>query len=223
MDAVDLPETGPDDVLGQATRARLFAMISDLGRPAGTDEMAQRLGMHPNGVRIHLERLYAAGLLVKSRQAQSRGRPRDVWSVSTSAEPGGSPPRAYGDLARWLARATPPTKARLREVEDAGRQIGRELAPTDAASPEAALRDTLTGLGFQPALKHGADGQLCCRLDNCPYRNSVKENREVVCTLHRGITRGILDVIEPRSELTGFIPKDPDTAGCEVHVEGLRT
>ncbi len=197
-------------------------MISDLGRPAGTDEMAQRLGMHPNGVRTHLERLCAAGLLVKSRKAQTRGRPRDMWSVSAGAEPGGSPPRAYGDLARWLARATPPTKTRLREVENAGREIGRELAPTDAESAEAALRDTLTGLGFQPALKRNGDGALCCRLDNCPYRNSVKENREVVCTLHLGISRGILDVIDPRAELTGFVPKDPDTAGCEIQVEGLK-
>ena len=218
---MDLPETGPDDVLGQATRARLFAMIGDLGRPAGTEELAQRLGMHPNGVRVHLERLCTAGLLSKSRQARPRGRPRDVWSVSPSAEPGGSPPRAYGDLARWLARATPPTRARLREVERTGREIGRELSPGDAGSAEEALRDTLTGLGFQPALESDGDGVLLCRLENCPYRNSVKENREVVCTLHRGITRGILDVIAPASTLAGFIPKDPDTAGCEVRVAGL--
>ncbi len=87
---------------------------------------------------------------------RSRGRPRDMWSVSPSAEPGGSPPRAYGDLARWLARATPPTKARLREVENAGREIGRELAPTTPDPRTAALRDTLTGLGFQPALEGNA-------------------------------------------------------------------
>lgn len=196
-------------------------MISDLGRPAGTEEVAQRLGLHPNGVRIHLDRLCAAGLLLKSRQARPRGRPRDVWSVSPSAEPGGSPPRAYGDLARWLARATPATKARLREVETAGREIGREIAPSDAPSAQEALRDTLTGLGFQPKIAQRPGGALHCVLGNCPYRNSVKENREVVCTLHRGISRGILEVIEPRAKLTGFVPKDPDTAGCEIDVEGL--
>ena len=196
-------------------------MISDLGRPAGTEEVAQRLGLHPNGVRIHLDRLCAAGLLLKSRQARPRGRPRDVWSVSPSAEPGGSPPRAYGDLARWLARATPATKARLREVESAGREIGREIAPSDAPSAKEALRDTLTGLGFQPKITQRPGGALHCVLGNCPYRNSVKENREVVCTLHRGISRGILEVIEPRAKLTGFVPKDPDTAGCEIDVEGL--
>ncbi len=51
------PTTNPDDPLSQPTRARLFALLGDLGRPADTAELAQQLGLHPNGVRIHLERL----------------------------------------------------------------------------------------------------------------------------------------------------------------------
>jgi len=46
-----------DGVLSQPTRARLFAMLGELSRPAGTVELADRLDLHPNGVRIHLERL----------------------------------------------------------------------------------------------------------------------------------------------------------------------
>ncbi len=62
---------------------------------------------------------------------------------------------------------------------------------------------------------------MSCCLRNCPYRNSVKENQEVVCTLHRGITRGLLDVLEPAARLVDFVPHDPDTAGCRIEVEGL--
>lgn len=218
---VDLPSANPDDVLAQATRARLFALLGDLGRPAGTEELAQRVGLHPNGVRIHLERLLEAGLVVRRRAAQGRGRPRDEWSVSPAAAPGGAPPQAYGDLARWLARAIPPRPKRLREVERAGREIGREIAPTDAASTEEALRDTLTALGFQPVLERKVPGGLSCRLRNCPYRNSVKENQEVVCTLHRGITRGVLEILEPAARLVDFVPHDPDTAGCEIEIGGV--
>ena len=218
---VDPPEAHPDDVLAQATRARLFALIGDLGRSAGTDELAERLGLHPNGIRIHLDRLLAAGLVVRRRAPQPRGRPRDEWSVSPEAEPGGAPPRAYGDLARWLARAIPARPSRLRDVERAGRDIGREIAPADATSAEDALRDTLAALGFQPVLERGPSGRVSCCLRNCPYRNSVKENQEVVCTLHRGITRGLLDVLEPRARLVDFVPHDPDTAGCRIEVEGL--
>jgi hypothetical protein len=38
--------------------------------------------------------------------------------------------------------------------------------------------------------------------------------------LHRGITRGMLDRIDPQSTLDGFEPKDPDEAGCVVRVRG---
>lgn len=218
---MDLPDAPGDDPLLQPTRARLFALLVELRRPAATDELARHLKLHPNGVRTHLERLQEAGLVVRHRAPRPRGRPRDEWSLAPEAAPGGAPPRAYGDLARWLARAIPPRPARLREVERAGREIGREIAPDGAASVEAALRDTFTGLGFQPLLDSEPSAGLSCRLRNCPYRDSVKENQEVVCTLHRGITRGLLEVLAPNAQLAGFVPHDPDLAGCEIQIDGL--
>jgi predicted ArsR family transcriptional regulator len=219
---MDLPRAEQHDALTQATRARLFALLSELRRPASTDELARRLGLHPNGIRIHLERLLQAELVVRRRAPQGRGRPRDEWSVSAEAQPGGASPRAYEDLARWLARAIPARPGRLREIERAGRELGRELAPRDAVSVEAGLHDTLTALGFQPVLERGPGDRVSCRLRNCPYRESVKENQPVVCTLHRGVTQGVLDVLDPAARLVGFTPKDPDRAGCEIEVEGVQ-
>jgi predicted ArsR family transcriptional regulator len=210
-----------DDVLAQPTRFRLFALLGELRRPAGTEELAARLDLHPNGVRVHLERLLEAGLVVRRRERRAPGRPRDEWSLSPDAAPGGVPPRAYGDLARWLSRAIPPRPGRLREIERAGRAIGREIAPAGVDSTEAGLRDTLTALGFQPLVEEDASGRLCCRLRNCPYRDSVRENQDVICTLHRGITRGLLDVLDPEARLARFVPHDPNTAGCEIEIDGL--
>jgi hypothetical protein len=41
----------------------------------------------------------------------------------------------------------------------------------------------------------------------------------VVCTLHRGITRGLLETLEPRAQLVDFVPRDPDTGGCLIDVK----
>src|ERR1035441_7629299 len=99
---IDLPRTGsPDDALPQPTRARLFALLAQLGRPAGTVELAEQLGLHPNGVRLHLERLQRDGLLVREGESQSRGRPRDSWKIAPDAHPGGRAPQAYED-GIWL-------------------------------------------------------------------------------------------------------------------------
>ena len=64
-------------------------------------------------------------------------------------------------------------------------------------------------------------GRMSCRLRNCPYRDSVRQNQHVVCTLHRGLTRGLLDRLAPTATLARFVPHDPDHAGCEIDIEGL--
>lgn len=223
---VDVPKPRPDDVLVQSTRARLFALLGELKRSAHTEELAERVGLHPNGVRVHLELLRSSGLVVRTRARQAVGRPRDEWAISPDARPGGDPPSAYAELGRWLARAIPPTKTRLRDVEATGRQVGRELAPANGPSAPAAAGDviqsTLAAMGFQPQRQdEPGGGVVVYRLDNCPFRDAVHENQPVVCMLHRGITRGLLEVLEPSASLAGFVPRDPDTAGCLIELEGV--
>ena len=81
---------------------------------------------------------------------------------------------------------------------------------------------TLTALGFAPQRERPRHGRVVFRLGNCPYRDAVRENQPVVCALHRGLTRGLLDQLDPAARLTDFVPKDPDRAGCLIEVEGLR-
>src|SRR3954452_10840914 len=157
---MDLPMS-PDDPLAQPTRARLFRALSELRRPAGTEELAERLDLHPNGVRTHLERLREAGLVTRERTRQSRGRPRDMWALAPDAEPGGEPPSGYLDLGRWLARLVSEGKTSRRAVETMGREIGRDLAPAgDAASAEENMHATLAALGFRPRRELDDGGTL---------------------------------------------------------------
>jgi len=217
---MDVP-TRPGDVLAQPTRARLFALLSEWRRPASTEELADALGLHPNGIRMHLERLHEVGLVVRERQRLARGRPRDAWAISPHAQPGGDPPTGYAELARWLVRSLAASSARVRDVEATGRQIGRELPARDAGvTGERRLHDVLTSLGFRPEREPVVGDRLTYRLRNCPYREAVRERQTVVCALHRGITRGMLDAIDTKTKLVGFEPRDPDTAGCLIEVRG---
>jgi predicted ArsR family transcriptional regulator len=218
--AVDLPPAR-DDALAQSTRARLFALLVELRRPVSTDELATRLDLHRNGVRMHLERLAEAGLVLRVRERQARGRPRDTWAISPEAQPGGDPPTAYADLGRWLVRVIASGGMRIRTIESTGRQIGRELAPQNAAqSAEERMHSALVAMGFQPRRRVDAPDKLTYCLGNCPYRTAVHERQPVVCGLHRGLTRGLLDALDPKTRLSAFVPKDPDTAGCEITLRG---
>lgn len=217
---MDLP-TRFEGPLAQPTRARLFALLTELRRPAGTGELAERLSLHPNGVRVHLERLREAGLVTRERIRQARGRPRDMWLIASDARPGGDPPSSYGDLGRWLARAISPGRTNLRAVERTGREIGRELAARGGTcTAEERMYAALSSLGFQPRRETRPGGRLTYRLCNCPYRDAVRESQEVICTLHRGMTRGLLDATAPETSLAGFVPRDPHRAGCLIELRG---
>ncbi|HEY1778388.1 MAG TPA: helix-turn-helix domain-containing protein [Solirubrobacteraceae bacterium] len=219
---LDVPDPlDPSDALAQPTRAHLFRLLGELARPATTVELAERLDLHPNGVRIHLDRLERDGLVARATEARPRGRPRDRWTIAPGARPGGRPPGGYHDLARWLSRAITAGRPSLRSVEATGRQIGRELAPTDTHNDEHPLMSSLTALGFQPRASVEEDATLTVCLGNCPYRDVGVENQAAICTLHRGITHGLLDVLHPGARLNTFEPRDPETAGCVIRISGI--
>lgn len=213
---MDLP-TPAEDALAQPTRAQIFTYLVERRGPVGTEEVAEHFSLHPNGIRRHLERLLEGGFVTRGRVRAGQGRPRDSWAVSPEAQPGGQRPRAYSDLAGWLARAIPAGATRLREIERAGREIGRELPPSPTGDPAQDLTDALAALGFEPTLTRSEES-FTCHLGNCPYRDSVRENQPVVCGLHRGITAGILAKLDPGAKLTEFEPRDPESAGCVIEV-----
>ena len=214
---VDIPTDSQGDALAQPVRIQLLTILSEMLRPATTQELAERVGRHPNSVRLQLERLAGSGLLERRTVAQARGRPRHEWAISPDARPGGQGPLAHGRLAAWLARALtrPPG---LAEIERVGREVGRELAPSGGRPAGDAMQDALTALGFAPRREQSAPAQIRYVLRNCPYRGAVRENQPVVCTLHRGVTAGLLERIDPEARLVGFVPKDPDVAGCLIDV-----
>lgn len=199
------------------TRARLVTLLDELGRPATTAELARRLGLHPNGVRAHLDALAREGLVARERVAHGRGRPRDEWTLDPEA-PVGDAPTGYAALGRWLVRAL--ADAEADSVEATGRRVGRELIDA-GGPPTAALRAALAALGFRPRPAPAPAGHTRFCLANCPYRDVVEADQPIVCGLHRGITLGMLDAVAPAARLTAFVAKDPHTAGCEIEVDGL--
>lgn len=210
----------PDrDSLVQPARARVLELVDALGGSATSEELAGRLRRHRSGVRVHLERLEAAGLIERRRVRQARGRPRDLWSITPAGRSARRRPDPSAELAGWLAGAIPARPDRLREVEAAGRRLGQRLSEGDA---EVALDDRLarvfSALGFEPRSRAADGGGVCFELGNCPYRSAVRANQAVVCTLHRGLTRGLLDRVAPQATLRSFVPKDPDRAGCLIEI-----
>lgn len=213
----------PQDSPAARTEDQLILLLRESDGALDTATISRRLRLHPNGVRRKLQQLVARGIVERERAQEGIGRPRDLWRLGARAIAETDRPHTGWAIARSLARAIPATPARLREVDDAGAELGREFAAQLGPIPESDSLDmldhALEALGFEPRRSaSGADGAQY-KLTVCPYAEAVRVNPQVVCTLHRGIIRGVLDEIDPAYELTRFEPKDPDCAGCIV---GLR-
>jgi len=212
------------NALSQPTRAAIFDRLCELRRPATTDELADDLNRHPNGIRQHLEHMRDTGLLVREQERQGRGRPRYVWSVDPDALPGGTRPTAYLELSKWLAQAVDGGPVDPEEIEERGHEIGLRLVDPDDAGADSMdrFRDALAAMGFQPSVQNEDDVNVTVCLRNCPYRDVVRERQALVCALHRGVSSGLLESIDPDIEMTDFEPHDPDEAGCLIKVSRPR-
>lgn len=207
---------------GHQTETRIVALLRRSRTPLDVADIAGRLQLHPNGVRTHLRRLEARRL-VRSEQAHGGvGRPRMLWSVTPRAVAEADLPHTGWAMARSLARAIPATPARLKEVEAAGVRLGEEMVEEIGEgalqSGGDAVGQALAALGFAPARQE--DGEITrYQLQTCPYAEAVRENPAVVCRLHKGVVRGVLERLRPGAELTGFTIRPPEIAGCIVEVQ----
>ena len=107
--AVDAP--GPASPAGR--RGDVVALLRHSPSPMGPAEIAQRLGVHPNTIRFHLDHLVETGRVERVPVPPAgRGRPKLAFRLRRGMDPAG--PRNYRLLAQVLAASlgtepTPPS------------------------------------------------------------------------------------------------------------------
>lgn len=183
--------------LGDNSRYAIYLELARAAAPLSAGDIAERLGLHPNTVRPHLERMREAGLLtveVDSRGAV--GRPQHRYSLAPDAPSLGLEPPTFPLLAGLLANVAAAVGPTPDVVAEAGRVHGRHagVQRASAASCLAAVGDELAELGFDPAVAD--DGRTTTiAFTRCPYRELAEAFPELVCHLHRGIVEGMVEVL----------------------------
>lgn len=183
--------------LGDNTRYAIYLELARATAPLSTADIADRLGLHPNTVRPHLERMRDVGLLAVEVDGRGTvGRPQHRYSLTADAPSLGLEPPTFPLLAGMLANVAAACGPDVEVVAAAGRVHGRHAAATrtDAGSCIAAVTDELAELGFDPAV--GEDGTTTTiAFTRCPYRELAEAFPELVCHLHRGIVEGMVEVL----------------------------
>ena len=180
--------------LADETRYALYRELAASPRALGAPELAERLGLHANTVRMHLERMREAGLVeVEPVHRGTVGRPQHVYTLATGAPGLDFDPPAHAVLAALLAAMAERLGGDATDAEQTGQAWGREsVRRTRNGTCVEVLVKQLTALGFDPAVEPDGDGTRISFLQ-CPFRDLAEAYPELVCNLHRGMCAGTLE------------------------------
>jgi predicted ArsR family transcriptional regulator len=215
-----LPRLDLLKALGDNTRYAIYLELVRSPKPLSTSDVAESLGLHPNTVRPHLERMRDVGLLEVTSEARTAvGRPQNLYSPTETAPSLGLEPPTFPMLARMLVRLAEASGATEDDAADVGREQGvLDARPySSAASCLEALVDRLAGLGFDPAVDGTDDGETAViAFAHCPFRELAEAHPDLVCSLHRGLVEGFVDAMGD-AEVEDFHPLVHRTP-CQVTV-----
>lgn len=222
----ELARTDPvaEPALG-VSRARVLSVLQNSPAPLGVDEVAERVHLHVNTTRFHLDALVGAGLAQRATETRNQpGRPRTLYAARPDAPRTGE--RSYRLLAQILAsyfaaEVPQPSQAAQRAGQVWGGYLAERPAPFEKIDVESASRqlvDVLDGIGFAPEAKtSGRKRQLLLR--HCPFREAAEQHTNVVCAVHLGLMQGLLAGIGAPLEAERLKPfVEPDLCIADLTV-----
>jgi predicted ArsR family transcriptional regulator len=186
--------------LADETRYAVYRELASSPAPLSAPELADRLGVHANTVRLHLERLRDADLVdAEAVHRGTVGRPQHLYFLAAGAPSLGFDPPAHALLAGLLAALAEQVGADVGDAADTGHAWGVEAGKrTRTRSCVRALAGELERLGFEPAVAPGdgtAEGDVRIDFLHCPFRELAEAYPALVCNLHRGLCEGIVDQV----------------------------
>lgn len=206
-------------------REDVFALLRSADTALSIAEIAERLDVHPNTARFHLDSLVQSGR-VQAVEADRTGpgRPPLMFRAVVGMDPAG--PRDYRTLAAVLADALARQAQPERRAVAAGRAwAGHVAEPGRTRSRRQAadrLTELLSDLGFAPENQSSTTGPGDIGLRNCPFLEVAGSRRDVVCPVHLGLMQGALELWDAPITVDALTPfAEPDL--CVAHLASTTT
>jgi predicted ArsR family transcriptional regulator len=201
--------------LGDPTRDAIYRALAASSQPLSVRDLADRLDLHPNTVRPHLEQMREVELVVvEAVHRGTVGRPEHRYSIAPGAPGAGIEPPSHTLLAGLLGALAERSGVDAEAAAATGRAWGEEsLKRTPADECARQLLRELDHLGFEPA---SAQEGPCLEVafQHCPFRELAEAYPELVCNLHRGLIEGIVGARGVVDRFGALYDRDP----CSVSV-----
>lgn len=225
-------------VLAGVSRVAVLQALRVNGGLLDVQAIAERVGLHTNTVRSHLDQLMDAGLVESEvQERKTPGRPRLLFHATSTR--GAGPEDSYKVLAEILAsgiRDGEPApgavaaKAGRRwgqrleqqggtsaEPLDSGRALDRVVALLDEVGFAPRVSNATTARTLSGATGNAAGNATVIEVHQCPFYDIAREHTDVVCAVHLGLIQGALDQMQAPPSTVRIEPfVRPDL--CLVHI-----
>lgn len=206
--------------LADDTRYAVYRELTAATAPLSAQALAERIGVHANTVRLHLDRLRQVDLIaIKTVHRGTVGRPHYLYFAQTTdlEIDKATAPTLLAGLLGTLAERVGATAA---DAIKTGKSWGREtVARTRSTSCQSALASELDALGFEPEVGRGdgtSEGGVRIEFLHCPFRELAEAYPELVCNLHRGLCEGVVAQVGGGKVLEFATLYDPEP--CHVTI-----
>ena len=204
-------------------RAEVLRVLREADDAMAVAEVADRLGVHVNTVRFHLDDLVRSGQVVSEPgRVRTAGRPPRVFRAVQRMDPSGE--RHYRMLSEILVAGLGEGIGSRRTAAAAGRAWGRTHASDRAdLSVTDRLVTLLADADFAPERRVTSDDstEVSIGLHNCPFLELAEGRPDVVCSVHRGLMEGALEAWGSEAtveSLEAFV--EPDLCLTRIVVPG---
>jgi predicted ArsR family transcriptional regulator len=172
-----------ESVNGELQRETILEALRREREGLDTNQLAERVDLHPNTIRWHLGALTDAGLVhATPERRHGRGRPSVVHRLTAEGTARGRD--EYRLLATMLTEVVAGDGDCEARAYEAGVRWGRHLRQGD---PGAGIAELLDQEGF--AAEQRGD---TVEMRRCPFYELAEDSPQVICTLHHGIIDGAL-------------------------------
>jgi predicted ArsR family transcriptional regulator len=213
--------------LSDPSRVRILELVQQAKTPLDARELATRVGLHVNSVRLHLRVLAEAGLVSEQREQPTRpGRPRLLYQATTAEALDPAALASYRLLAQILASqlagSEPNPAAR---AEQAGRAWGAHLVRKPPPNTTTSKQQTIAELlrlhqqhGFTAEARQTPRGREIV-LKHCPIQQAATTYQTVICPIHLGLIRGALAELDTGIQADSLQPF-AEPGACISHLSG---
>ena len=225
------------DLLNSSVRRRIVDVLANLplvrdpvtgvrhpSEGLSARDLADRLHLHVTTMRFHLDQLVAGGLVTSHfKRGGGAGRPRKLYAIAHGSLDSERAEHSFALLSEVLVDSFNRTDQAL-TPEELGARWARRRVEQDALDAGPAqpaqtagqwlgkigrMVDILEEWGYTPEVST-TDGGRTARvaLNGCPFIELARDNTALVCGIHRGLIRGVMEQLgEQHTEvsLTPFV------------------